>query len=76
MYTKFLAIDDDERVKEAYRGGKYERLARIKSKYDPTTSSTRTRTSALPMMADGRKPQRCRYPRRPRRRYLQFKFAK
>jgi FAD/FMN-containing dehydrogenase len=35
LYTNFMAIDDDERVKEAYRGGKYERLAKIKSKYDP-----------------------------------------
>jgi FAD/FMN-containing dehydrogenase len=35
LYTNFMAIDDDDRVKEAYRGGKYERLAKIKSKYDP-----------------------------------------
>lgn len=35
MYSNFMALDDDERVKDAYRGGKYERLAMIKSKYDP-----------------------------------------
>jgi FAD/FMN-containing dehydrogenase len=35
LYTNFMAIDDDERVKEAYRGGKYERLAKLKSRYDP-----------------------------------------
>jgi hypothetical protein len=35
LYTNFMAFDDDLRVKEAYRGGKYERLAVIKSKYYP-----------------------------------------
>ena len=30
-----MAIDDDDRVKDAYRNGKYERLAVIKAIYDP-----------------------------------------
>jgi len=29
LYPNFMAIDDD-RVRDAYRGGKYERLATIK----------------------------------------------
>jgi FAD/FMN-containing dehydrogenase len=35
LYSNFMAVDDDDRVHDAYRGGKYERLALIKSKYDP-----------------------------------------
>jgi hypothetical protein len=35
IYSNFLAYDDDARVREAYRNGKYERLATIKAKYDP-----------------------------------------
>jgi FAD/FMN-containing dehydrogenase len=35
LYSNFMAVDDDDRVREAYRGGKYERLAMIKAKYDP-----------------------------------------
>jgi FAD/FMN-containing dehydrogenase len=35
LYSNFMAIDDGERVREAYRNGKYERLAAIKAKYDP-----------------------------------------
>jgi FAD/FMN-containing dehydrogenase len=35
LYTNFMAIDDDDRVTEAYRGNKYERLTTIKAKYDP-----------------------------------------
>jgi FAD/FMN-containing dehydrogenase len=35
VYSNFLAGDDDNRVREAYRGGKYERLATIKARYDP-----------------------------------------
>jgi FAD/FMN-containing dehydrogenase len=35
LYTNFMAIDDDERVQEAHRGGKYERLVKVKAKYDP-----------------------------------------
>lgn len=35
LYSNFMAVDDDDRVREAYRNGKYERLAAIKAKYDP-----------------------------------------
>ncbi|MGD9890395.1 MAG: FAD-binding oxidoreductase [Dehalococcoidia bacterium] len=36
-YVNYLGIDDSaERVKDAYGAGKYERLAALKSKYDPT----------------------------------------
>ncbi|MCV7409401.1 hypothetical protein AWC05_10190 [Mycobacterium florentinum] len=35
IYSNFLAYDDDARVPDAYRNGKYERLARIKTTYDP-----------------------------------------
>ncbi|ORV62062.1 hypothetical protein AWC06_11870 [Mycobacterium fragae] len=35
LYSNFMAVDDDDRVRDAYRGGKYERLATIKAKYDP-----------------------------------------
>jgi FAD/FMN-containing dehydrogenase len=35
LYSNFMAVDDDDRVRDAYRGGKYERLAEIKAKYDP-----------------------------------------
>jgi FAD/FMN-containing dehydrogenase len=35
VYANFMAADDDNRVKDAYRGGKYERLAVIKGNYDP-----------------------------------------
>lgn len=34
LYSNFMAVDDGDRVQDAYRGGKYERLAMIKSKYD------------------------------------------
>jgi hypothetical protein len=30
-----VAVDDDDQVTEVYRGRKYERLRRIKAKYDP-----------------------------------------
>jgi FAD/FMN-containing dehydrogenase len=35
IYSNFLAYDDDARVRETYRNGKYERLAALKAKYDP-----------------------------------------
>ena len=35
LYANFMALDDDDRVRDAYRNGKYERLATIKAKYDP-----------------------------------------
>jgi Berberine and berberine like len=35
VYVNFLAADDDNRVIDAYRGGKYEQLRVIKGKYDP-----------------------------------------
>ncbi len=35
LYTNFMSADDDNRIMEAYRGGKYERIAAIKGKYDP-----------------------------------------
>lgn len=35
VYSNFLAVDDDSRVRHAYRGGKYQRLATIKAKFDP-----------------------------------------
>jgi hypothetical protein len=35
LYTNFMAFDDDDRVTEAYRGSKHERLRAIKGKYDP-----------------------------------------
>ena len=35
LYSNFMAVDDDHRVKDVYGGDKYERLAVIKAKYDP-----------------------------------------
>ncbi|OBA83171.1 hypothetical protein A9W99_09065 [Mycobacterium sp. 1164966.3] len=35
LCSNFMAVDDGDRVQDAYRGGKYERLAVIKTKYDP-----------------------------------------
>jgi FAD/FMN-containing dehydrogenase len=35
-YVNFLGNEGDERVRSAYPGGAYERLAAIKGRYDPT----------------------------------------
>lgn len=35
LYSNFMAVDDQDRVKDAYRHGTYERLATIKARYDP-----------------------------------------
>ncbi len=35
VYTNFMAVDDDDRVREAYRGDKYDKLSAIKARYDP-----------------------------------------
>ncbi|MFC4057188.1 FAD-binding oxidoreductase [Planomonospora corallina] len=36
VYVNFLLNEGEERIRAAYPGGTYERLAKIKSKYDPT----------------------------------------
>jgi FAD/FMN-containing dehydrogenase len=36
VYVNFLGDEGAERVREAYPGGTYERLAAIKRRYDPT----------------------------------------
>ena len=35
LYSNFVAFDDGDRIADVYRGGKYERLAKIKATYDP-----------------------------------------
>jgi FAD/FMN-containing dehydrogenase len=35
IYSNFLACDDQARVREAYRNGKYELLGMLKARYDP-----------------------------------------
>lgn len=35
LYSNFMAFDDGDRVRDAYRNGKYEQLAKIKARYDP-----------------------------------------
>lgn len=52
LYSNFMAVDDDDRVKDAYRGGKYERLAIIKAKYDPE-NIFRNNPNILPAKATG-----------------------
>jgi FAD/FMN-containing dehydrogenase len=48
-----MAIDDDDRVRDAYRGGKCERLAAIKAKYDPD-NVFRKNPNTRPANASGR----------------------
>ena len=36
VYVNFLSNEGDERIKAAYGAAKYERLVRLKNKYDPT----------------------------------------
>jgi hypothetical protein len=35
-YVNFLGTDGEERIRAAYPGGTWERLAAVKAKYDPT----------------------------------------
>jgi FAD/FMN-containing dehydrogenase len=35
-YVNFLVDEGDERIRDAYPGGTYERLAHVKARYDPT----------------------------------------
>ena len=35
VYSNFLEVEGDERVRAAYPGGTYERLSEIKRRYDP-----------------------------------------
>ena len=35
VYSNFLETEGEERVRAAYPGGTYERLAQIKGRYDP-----------------------------------------
>jgi FAD/FMN-containing dehydrogenase len=36
VYANFLAAEGDERIRSAYPGGAFEKLAAIKRRYDPT----------------------------------------
>jgi hypothetical protein len=36
VYLNYLSNEGDDRVHAAYSPGKYERLVRLKNKYDPT----------------------------------------
>ena len=38
-YVNFLGDEGEERVREAYPGETWDRLAEVKATYDPTTSS-------------------------------------
>ena len=35
VYVNFLGAEGDDRIRSAYPGGAYERLAEIKRRYDP-----------------------------------------
>jgi FAD/FMN-containing dehydrogenase len=35
LYSNFMSVDDDHRVRDVYSGDKYEKLRAIKAKYDP-----------------------------------------
>ena len=35
LYSNFMAVDDDHRVRDVYGGDKYEKLRAIKAEYDP-----------------------------------------
>ncbi len=45
VYANFLEDEGDARIRVAYPDGTYDRLARIKRRYDPANVSTATRTS-------------------------------
>ena len=60
-YVNMMMDEGEDRVKAAYRDN-YARLAQIKSKYDPRTSSTSIRTSSQPFEADALFMARARCP--------------
>ena len=48
IYLNFIGDEGQDRVRAAYGETAYDRLAGIKAEYDPTTSSTATRTFVQP----------------------------